>query len=150
MLAAGPPPEPLVGLLAVELGVSQPTITDSLHALERKGLIERRRALADGRRTAIALAAAAAPVVDELAAADRALLGGVAALDAGRQTATLETLLGLIAHLVGTGTIDVARTCLTCRFHDEPTVGGHRCTLLDIDLPPAELRVNCREHEPAR
>src|SRR5690554_5404810 len=43
MLAAGPPPEHVVGELASELGVRQPTLTDSAAALERKGLLVRGR-----------------------------------------------------------------------------------------------------------
>jgi DNA-binding MarR family transcriptional regulator len=144
----GPPPEPLVGLLARELGVSQPTITDAVGALEAKGLVSRLPVIADRRRTAVVLTPAGTEMVDELAGSDAALVDAVAALSRDDQETALEALLGLIGRLVDAGIIDVARTCFTCRFHDV-NAGWHRCALLDVDLPPAELRVNCPEHQPA-
>ncbi len=148
-LADGPPPEPLVGRLARELGVSQPTITDSLGALEHKELVTRDRDDADRRRTAVALTAVGSDLVDRLRAAERELVHRVGALHHSDQEAILEGLLTLIARHVDAGHIAVARTCMTCHFHQPTPTGGHRCTLLELDLPPADLRVNCPEHEPA-
>lgn len=148
-LAGGPPPEPLVGLLARELGVSQPTVTDSLLALERKGLLTRHRETADRRRTGVALTGAGARLVADVSSADRDLVDAVAALPRGDQETALEVVLTLIGRLVDTGVVQVARTCLTCRFHERGAGGDHRCALLDVDLPRAELRVNCPEHQPA-
>jgi DNA-binding MarR family transcriptional regulator len=149
-IAGGPPPEPAVGLLALELGVSQPTATDSLLALERKGLLTRRREPTDRRRTTVALTDAGRRLVDQCSGADRDLREGVAGLDRSDQETMLEALLALITHLVNAGVIDVARTCLSCRYHEHHPGQAHRCKLLEVDLPPAELRVNCPEHEPLR
>lgn len=141
-LAGGPPPPPQVGLLAAEVGVAQPTATDSVRALERKGLVGR----GGGRRPALALTAAGRLLAEDLALADQDLVRAVEALPAAAQAATLEALLTLISRLVETGAVTVARTCLTCRFHEHDGA-VHRCTLLGADLPPADLRVNCPEHE---
>ena len=146
-LADGPPPQPLVGLLALELGVSQPTITESLQALERKALLTRRRDPADRRRTIIALTAAGADLIDALGRAERDLVRSVGTLPRSDQETTLEALLALIARHVHAGYIAVARTCMTCRFHQQTPAGRHRCTLLNLDLPPADLRVNCPDHQ---
>lgn len=146
-LANGTPPEPVVGQLAAELAVRQPTVTDSVRALERKGLLERRQDPADARRTRLALTPAGARAVATVASSDEALLEAVARLGTDVQEATLTSLLGLIATMVEAGAITVARTCLTCRFHEQPGPTRHHCTLLEIDLPPAQLRVNCPEHE---
>ena len=145
-LSAGEPPMPVVGLLARELGVSQPTVTDSLRALERKRLIARHRHPSDARRVSAVLTAAGTRLVAELAAGDRELIGAVAGLDLSGQEVMLESTLVLIARLVDSGYISVARTCLTCRFHEFDDA-GHRCALLDMALGPADLRVNCPEHE---
>lgn len=149
VLADGQPPEPLVGLLATEVGVTQPTVTDSLRALQRKGLVERRRDLGDRRRARVGLTPAGRRFVDEVVVvAQDDLVDAVADLPRSVQEATLETLLTLIAGLVDTGAITVARTCLTCHYHRQDA-GTHRCVLLGIDLPPGHLRVNCPEHVPA-
>lgn len=144
-IADGPPPPPQVGLLAVEVGVAQPTATDSVRALERKGLVER----GGGRRSALELTAAGRLLVDDLVLADQGLTRVIEALPIAVQAATLEVLLTLIAQLAVTGAVTVSRTCLTCRFHAHDGA-SHHCTLLGADLPPADLRVNCPDHEPAR
>lgn len=147
-LADGPPPPPLVGMLATEIGVAQPTITDSLRALERKGLVERHLDSDDARRTATRLTGAGRALVRDARAADADLVAAIGALPPGEQAVLLETLLGLIGRLVESGAITVARTCLTCRHHEYDGV-THHCTLLAADLAPAELRVNCPEHAAA-
>jgi DNA-binding MarR family transcriptional regulator len=146
-LATSPPPEPLVGLLAVELGVAQPTVTDSLQALERKGLVTRGRDPIDGRRTRIDLTDAGRALVELVASGDRHLVQEVATLPRNDQETALELLLTLIGRQLDAGVIDVARTCLTCRFHQPVPEGNHHCTLLDMPLPRADLRLNCAEHE---
>lgn len=144
-LAAGEPPQPVVGLLAIELGVTQPTVTESLRALERKGFVTRGSDPGDARRTAVVLTDTGRELAGELDATTDELVHAIAALGADRQAEMLEGLLTIIAELVERGAITVARTCLTCRFH-ELTASAHRCTLLDMDLQRADLRVNCPEH----
>ncbi|MGE3618832.1 MAG: MarR family winged helix-turn-helix transcriptional regulator [Acidimicrobiia bacterium] len=148
VLRGGPPPEPLVGALAAEVGVTQPTVTDSLRALEGKGLVRRRPDPRDGRRATVELTVAGTHLAAELADTPDAVVEAVRGLDRAQQEAALEALLALIARLVDVGAITVARTCATCRFHRFER-GVHRCTLLDVELPPAELRVDCPEHQPA-
>ncbi|MCC7365593.1 MAG: MarR family transcriptional regulator [Dehalococcoidia bacterium] len=148
-LALGEPPAPAIGLLARELGISQPTVTDSLRALERKGFIAREKQHADARLVSVVLTPDGEQLCGQLAAGDRELIAAAASLHPPAQEALLEHTLALIARLVGLGYINVARTCLTCRFYEQADGGIHRCRLLDTALGPAELRVNCPEHEPA-
>lgn len=145
-LALGEPPAPAVGLLARELGVSQPTVTDSLRALERKHLVARHRHAADARRVSVLLTPTGTQLVAELAEGDRELIDTVADLPRSEQEALFERTLGLIARHAERGFISVARTCLTCRFH-ERDAAGHRCSLLNMSIGTADLRVNCPEHE---
>lgn len=145
-LHGGVPPVPLVGQLAREMAVSQPTATDSIRSLERKGLLERRPDPVDGRRSLVELTAAGAALADQLAASERDLSAATAGLGTDRREQLLEGLLELVAAFVDDGVVDVARTCTTCR-HQVLRAGKVRhCSLLQVDLPPAELRVNCPEH----
>ncbi|APA94720.1 hypothetical protein NS506_00640 [Nocardia seriolae] len=148
-LAEGPPPEPLTGLLATELGVSQPTVSDSLLALERKGHVARQPAPGDRRRSAIVLTPDGSAVAAEIRAADEVLRACVAELPSDRQDQTLHTLLELIGGLLHAGVVQVARTCTTCRFYRTDDSTTAHCELLGQPLPPRDLRVNCPEHQPA-
>ncbi|MGQ0463762.1 MAG: MarR family winged helix-turn-helix transcriptional regulator [Sporichthyaceae bacterium] len=147
-LAAGVPPAPLVGALAAEIGVSQPTVTDSVRALERKGLLTRDADPADARRGLLVLTAAGRRLAEDVARRDLAFRDAVAALPASAQEQAYGALLATIAALVDAGTITVARTCTTCLFHRHDGA-THRCTLLGTDLPVPQLRVDCRDHQRA-
>lgn len=148
-VAAGGPPEPTVGRLAAELVVSQPTVTESIRALARKGLVLRHRDPLDRRRMLLIATPAGLDVLASVTDNDAELVAAIAALTPDRQEILLESLLAVIAGMVGSGTIAVTRTCLTCRFHEPTGSTGHHCALLGTDLPPAELRVDCPEHRAA-
>lgn len=142
----GPPPEPVVGRLARELAVAQPTVTDSLRTLEGKGLLSRAQDPASRRQTLVQLTPAGTALADQLVDADHALFGAVAELETAHQERILEGLLDLIASFVDARVIDVARTCTTCRHHQLRSDSSHHCSLLDATLSSSELRVNCAEH----
>jgi len=147
-LYEGPPPEAVVGLLARELGVTQPTVTDSVNALVRKGLVARSTMQGDRRRTRLELTGAGHDLVATLTAAESELIAAVAGMGATSQETAYVSLLELIARFVDTGHIEVARTCLTCRYLGGTPESGRHCLLLDMPLPDPALRVNCPEHEP--
>ncbi len=148
-LGEGPPPAAVVGMLARELGVSQPTVTDSLAALERKGLVLRSRSGPDQRRTRLELTDPGRAMVLALAQAEEEVIQAVSSLAQEQQETAYAQLLTFIERFVHAGLIDVARTCLTCKYLSSAPDGGRRCLLLDMALPDAALRVNCPEHEPA-
>lgn len=145
-LADGQPPPAFAGPLATELGVSQPTVSDSLAALERKGYVARTETPDDRRRSTFVLTEAGAVLAAELAGSEGALLAAVARMPDPDQARALRVLLDLIGGLLDSGVLAVARTCPTCRFFDE-TPTGPRCTLLQAALAPGDLRVNCPEHQ---
>ncbi|GEL20112.1 MarR family winged helix-turn-helix transcriptional regulator [Pseudonocardia asaccharolytica] len=130
------------GSLAGWLEVSAPTVSDAIQTLVRKGMVE--RGLRSGRAwTATAIGRAVARRLRRWQDPLRAALGGQP--DAAKATA-LETLLHTIAELNVGGHISTARTCLTCRFFRADPEAW--CALLETALAPADLRVDCPEHEP--
>lgn len=148
LLHHGLPPQPTVGVLAQELSITQPTVTDSIRTLESKGLIIRTTAITDRRRTVIELSHTGTVLTRRFSELPDDVTQAVAALPFDEHGPLLEALLGVIEHLVVSGTISVARTCTTCRFYSTENA-THHCSLLDADLQSVELRVNCPDHEAA-
>jgi DNA-binding MarR family transcriptional regulator len=138
-----------VGDLAAELDVSQPTVSDAVTTLERRGLIARDRDPKDLRTSLVVLTDSGEAVATDIATE----LGPVLAAEAGttaERATTLRVLLGEIARLQTAGVITVNRSCLTCRHYQAP---GPRawaaCLLLGTELRDQDLRVDCPEHQPA-
>lgn len=137
--------------VAAHLGVSQPTATDSILALEKKGLVVKRADAADKRAVSVAL------TEDGLAAL--AHEGGdlgeqaVGSLEDREQEELLLALVKMIRHLQEQNAIPVQRMCVTCRYfgpfthpdEDRP----HHCHLVNAAFGQRDLRVDCREHEQA-
>jgi len=139
--------------LADRLAVTRSTASESVKALERKGLLERRPDPKDGRAIAIVLTSAGEEVAARVAVWPDLLLEVVADLDASEKGALLRMLLKLIRGLQLRGEIAPHRMCVTCRFfqprvHDDP-LQPHHCGYVDAPFGDCQLRVDCREFEPA-
>lgn len=139
-----------VGDLAAELDVSQPTISDAVTTLDKRGLIARERDPADLRSTIIRLTGEGQGVAIDISTEIGPVLTARSGTAPERET-TLRVLLGEIARLQQAGIITVNRSCLTCRHYQPPTGRRRdRCLLLGLALRGEDLRVNCAEHEDAR
>jgi DNA-binding MarR family transcriptional regulator len=140
-----------VGALAAALDVRQPTVSDAVAALERKGLVERRPDVADARTATLRLTARGRAVADGLDGWDERARAELRRLPDQERRRSLSLLLDLIAGLQRAGVVGVARTCPTCRFFRFEQRSGaakpHHCVLLDVPLGPGDLRLDCPEHE---
>jgi DNA-binding MarR family transcriptional regulator len=113
-LASERPPGQRVGALAAALDVRQPTISDAVAALERKGLLERRPDAGDARAAKLALTAHGRAVADRLSGWDERARAELRRLPRQARKALLTLLLDLIAGLQAAGVVGVARTCRRC------------------------------------
>lgn len=146
LLYAGAPPAARGSALSRELGVSQPTVSDAVTALRAKRLVDRMPDSLDRRASVLALTDAGRDIAIRLESAGDPMAVAVAGLPEHVQEEALLALLRLIGALADAGIVGVARTCLTCRFHEQRQ-GADHCALLDLPLPVTELRVNCPEHQ---
>lgn len=142
-----------VTVLARLLGVTQPTASEVIAALERKGLVERRRDPADGRATRIGLTAAGARIVRRTAQPPAALARAIGALEPDERAGLRRALVKTILSLQQQGAIEPQRLCLTCRFF-RPYVHSdaekpHHCAFVDAAFGDASLRLDCYDHEEA-
>ncbi|MGH6851926.1 MAG: MarR family winged helix-turn-helix transcriptional regulator [Methylocella sp.] len=140
-----------VSALARHLGVRQPSVTDSVIALERKGLVCRQADPADARATIVKVTPEArmqpAAAVPSLAAAS------LADLSEAEQASLLITLIKLIRSLQLRQAIPPQRLCVTCKYfrpnvHPEPEA-PHHCAFVDAPFGDRALRLDCAEHEQA-
>jgi DNA-binding MarR family transcriptional regulator len=141
-----------VGGLARALGVTQPTASDAVAALVRKGLVARERDSADGRAARLTATPAGTRLAAEGAEWPDVLLGAVDALSAEDHASLLRGLSAVIRELQARGEIPVQRMCVTCRFfrphvHSDPE-RPHHCAFVDASFGDRALRLDCADHEP--
>ncbi len=142
-----------VTALARLLGVTQPTVSDAVAALERKGLVERRRDPGDGRATCVHLTAAGAEIARRTSQPPAALTRALSALSSDERAGMRRALARTILSLQQEGAIEPQRLCLTCRFF-RPYVHSdaekpHHCAFVDAAFGDASLRLDCGDHEDA-
>ena len=149
-LYVGPPPAARSTTLARELNVADPTISDAIGALIRKGLVARRRDPADGRSHQLMLTAegrhTAARIHRWAAPAEIA----TSKLARGEAERLLDSLIAVIGQLHDAGVVPVSRACSTCT---QLGVGAsspraYHCLFYDTPMAVSDLRVDCADHVP--
>lgn len=137
-----------VSEIAGQLGVSQPTATDSAAALQRKGLVQK----AEGRR-GLLINPSGRDAVAATGLAANASEAALADLAPADQQALLLLIVKLIRGLQESGAIVPQRLCVTCRHFRPMTHPGqpkpHHCAFVNAAFGTDDLRLDCREHEPA-
>jgi DNA-binding MarR family transcriptional regulator len=142
-----------VKTIARELGLSQPTVTESLLALERKSLIQRRSDPRDKRALLIHASdegrAALASVTGQMSQMEAAL----ASLTRKEQAALLHIIIKMIRALLHEKAMPVQRMCVSCR-HFRPqaqpdTDRPHFCDLVKAPFASADMQVDCGDHDAA-
>ncbi|GAB4327703.1 MAG: MarR family transcriptional regulator [Dehalococcoidia bacterium] len=138
--------------IAREFGLTPATVSDSVSALELKGLVQRQAWQGDARVVTLKLTGAGAAMARELEDWAKRLRESIADFAPREQDELLLVLMRLIERLQRRGVITVARMCITCRFflrdaHPAERM-PHHCALLDKPLALATLRLDCPDHAP--
>ncbi|MEN3026378.1 MAG: MarR family winged helix-turn-helix transcriptional regulator [Chlorobiota bacterium] len=141
--------------LAGELDLTQPTVSDSVTSLQRKGLLQKLQREDDRRAVAVVLTAKGRAIAHRLWQRQVQRFEKVLShLSDNEEVQLLHLLLQTIAAAYAEGILQSARTCLTCRFLRRlPTEYRERqlayfCSLLEMPLDIPDLRVLCPDHEP--
>jgi len=142
-----------VGAVAAHLGASQPTATDSIAALEKKGLVQRRPDTQDRRATIVATTGRGLALSKQIDAQGGATGRAMQALSAREQTQLLGLMIRLIRNLQSEGAIPPQRMCVTCEYfrphaHDD-TKAPHHCAFIDAALGAPMLKLDCADHKAA-
>lgn len=137
--------------IANHLGVSQPSATDSITALEKKNHLEKRAEHGDRRAVRVHLTPTGLEAFQHDAGSTLAEQA-VACLTDFEQQQLLHTLMKMIRHLQESDAIPVQRMCVNCRYFapfahkDEQP---HHCHFVNAAFGQRELRVDCRDHDEA-
>jgi DNA-binding MarR family transcriptional regulator len=139
--------------IAAHLGVSQPTATDSINALVRKGAVEKRAVAGDGRAVAILLTSEGRALLAGDATLEGTTGQAVDALGAAEQERLLLSLIRMIREFQEAGAIPIQRMCTSCQYFAPFAHPGaarpHHCRFVDAAFGQRELRIDCRDHQTA-
>ncbi|THV12848.1 winged helix-turn-helix transcriptional regulator [Rhizobium rhizophilum] len=139
--------------IAANLGVAQPTATDSIAALERKGLVEKQSAATDKRGVTVGINSEGLSMLEAGRSQPSIAEQTVGALADREQEDLLITLVKMIRHLQENDAIPIQRMCASCRyfapFAHSDAAQPHHCNFVDAAFGQRDIRIDCREHEPA-
>lgn len=139
--------------ISKRIGVSRASLSDSLTALQDKGLLKKRRSPEDSRATILELTAKGRRRSDGLADWPTALQESLDDLNTEEKQMLLRVLSKIIAKLQDQGSVSVPRMCANCRFFRPNTHAGskkpHHCDYINSAFSDGELRLDCPEHEAA-
>jgi len=141
-----------LGEIARETALTAATTSDAVSTLETKGLVEKRRALDDGRALAVRLTSRGRTAARKALQWPGFLSGAVDILSGGEQVALYRSLVKVIRDLELKETIPLHRMCLSCS-HFEPGRASarkqavHHCNLLKIQYDDTGVRLDCSFYE---
>ncbi len=137
-----------VSYLADEFNMTKATISDTVKALDQKGLIEKAYEPHDTRSYVIHLTEKGRSIAKKTALFTHELHTPIDQLHADDKENLLLSLLNIIRHLNRAGIITVQRMCMSCTYYQSSRKGQkHFCTLLNQKLEATDLRLDCPEYE---
>ncbi len=139
--------------IAAQLGVSQPTATDSIAALDRKKLIQKTVSADDARSVGVTITQLGRKMLKAIGMSASATEESLAALAPVEETEFLLLLIKLIRSLQLKGSVPVQRLCVTCK-HFRPNIysdalNPHHCAFVNAAFGDQHLRLDCNDHETA-
>lgn len=138
--------------IARHLGLTPPTIADTLAALDRKALVTRAPDPGDGRASRVAVTGDGERVARAVARAASPVRDALAELSAAGQADLLRIEISLIRSLQHRGAIPIQRMCTTCRHFCPDAHPGmpqqHHCGFIDAPIGDRDLRLDCADHAP--
>ena len=137
--------------IAEQLAITPATASDAVSSLVAKGLVEKARAVDDGRALALILSAAGKKMLQGLSVEEGILGEALKSLNKDDQTCLLVLMNKIIRTMQSQNDVAMARMCVTCRYfeaHKAPDKASpHYCHLIRSPFGNTHLRLDCPEHE---
>ena len=131
--------------MAEEFVVTKPTISDSLRVLLEKAYLNKITSVNDMRGYSVTLTPAGEKLVTSLHELTNVFSPMVEHLTDEDKQLTMQSILQLIRVFQWQNIIP-SRMCQTCR-HFQNEGGSYFCRLMQVELYPHDLRLDCPEHE---
>lgn len=142
-----------MSVIAAELAITPASASDTVSALERKGLVARRRDERDARIVRVDLTREGSTLARRAAEWPDMFLSALGELSEQEQAIFVRGLVKIIYSLQSSEQIPVTRMCPTCvyfRPHAHPQEGRpHHCAYVDAPLAEVDLRLDCSDHSGA-
>lgn len=139
--------------VADRMGVTLPTVSDSVSGLVKKGFVDKVASPQDGRRINLTLTASGRQEADFQAAWPEFLSHSLQDLKEVEKGVLHRWLMRMIHRLQAQGMIPVVKMCINCRFfvahRYSETEKPHHCAFLDAPIGDADLILDCPDSEPA-
>jgi DNA-binding MarR family transcriptional regulator len=135
--------------LASKLGLSLPTISDSVRVLVEKGYVVKARDPRHPRASLLSLTARGRHLSRKVSGWPDFLASAVGELNDGEQQVMLKAVVKMIRSLQESGHVPVQRMCVSCRYFQPNVRAGatpHHCAFVDAPMAERHLRVDCAEH----
>ncbi|MFO0728517.1 MAG: MarR family transcriptional regulator [Myxococcota bacterium] len=138
--------------LSQRLGVTLPTISDSVRVLVEKALVSKSPDPRHPRASLLTLTKPGAALGGRARSWPEFMAAAVSELSADEQRAFFSGVVKMIRSLQDQALIPLEGMCVTC-VHFRPNVrtgpAPHHCALVDAPLANDQLRIECPEHEVA-
>ncbi|MCG1053517.1 MarR family winged helix-turn-helix transcriptional regulator [Mycetohabitans sp. B5] len=141
-----------LGEIARETALTPATTSDAVSTLESKGLVEKRRALDDGRALAVRLSARGKTAAKKALQWPDFIGHALSVLRTEEQSHFYRSLLKMIWQMQEKDHIPRHRMCVSCTHFvpsKTPKKTPHRCELLDLSMGDTDLRLDCSVFEEA-
>lgn len=136
--------------IAKEFDLSKPTVTETIHSLEKKKLVSRIISPRDRRGYAIFLSPAGKKMVEKLSSWKIRVKERIEKISYEKKENALIFLMELIVSLKESGIIQEGRTCINCgNFIQDAYPGSllsHFCKFQDRPVSNSQLRINCERY----
>lgn len=136
--------------LSQRLGVTLPTISDSVRVLVEKKLLTKSPDPRHPRASLLRLTSSGAQLGAQARSWPEFMAASVAELTLEEQRVFFSGVVKMIHSLQEQGLIPLRGMCVTCvhfRPNVRPGATPHHCALVDIQLASEKLRLDCPEHE---
>jgi DNA-binding MarR family transcriptional regulator len=139
--------------LVERLAITQPTVSDSVQSLVKKGFVTKCPSPSDRRIVYISLTEMGRAEAEQLTQWPDFLIEAIDSLSEEEQAVLARSLVKMVRSLHEAGKIPVAKMCVTCQFF-QPNIYDdsrkpHHCLYMDTPFGDVQLRTECAEYEGA-